>query len=554
MHNNMGIKLSLDTLIETILKSIDDNSFLNEISLTDKYDIEKKNGKTNLDYHTYILICQLDPTVRHHYYAGKYCNWLLQKFDVSKIRNREYKRSIRVALEQYNDGVKRGILKRHGISSDIGSFKSVEDLVSTMSNIMGGGTQMSQSASNHMDRLKGQYEIVGESENWMIVCPKTFEAERYFGSGTEWCTVANEEYFNSYRKRGDLYITVPKNMDNELKMQFHFNSQSFADFEDCVYDNPKVCIFNVLGDGKEFNEVYEMWSKRSMVFDELYKFVKISDVEGLLASGKDPYDVFDGVWYDDNGVRKVSLNNKCNLIDNKNRLLSPNMWFDGCGTLQPNECVIVRIKHVYNFLDVRTKKFLYDKPVEEWFYDVGEFFDGFALVAIRLSDSAVKYNFINGNGEFLWKKPYEEWFDFVTGFHNGYGRAQFQDVWYKIDTNGNLHDNVTNEKVNINENKNKNMTNIIKINESQLRNMVVESLNRILNEEQNVEKWLASGWHKFPDEIPEIGRKVCVADSHNNVEGHLSTPIAWDGETFRTNLAHTIRYVDVNDVTFWQYI
>ena len=424
-----------------------DNSLLNEISLTDKYDIEKKNGKTNLDYHTYILICRLDPTVRHHYYAGKYCNWLLQKFDISKIRDREYKRSIRVALEQYNDGVKRGILKRHGISSDIGSFKSVEDLVSTMSNIMGGGTQMSQSASNHMDRLKGQYEIVGESENWMIVCPKTFEAERYFGSGTEWCTVANEEYFNSYRKRGDLYITVPKNMDNELKMQFHFNSQSFADFEDCVYGNPKVCIFNVLGDGKEFNEVYEMWSKRSMVFDELYKFVKMSDVEGLLESGKDPYDIFDGVGYDDNGVRKVILNNKYNLIDNKNRLLSPNMWFDGCGNLQPNACIMVRVKHLYNFLDVRTKKLLYDKPVEEWFYDVGDFFNGFALVAIRSSDNIVKYNFINGNGEFLWKKPYEEWFDFVTGFHNGYGRAQFQDVWYKIDTNGNLHDNVTNEKI-----------------------------------------------------------------------------------------------------------
>lgn len=197
---------------------------------------------------------------------------------------------------------------------------------------------------------------------------------------------------------------------------------------------------------------------------------------------------------------------------------------------------------------------LYDKPVEEWFYDVGDFFNGFALVAIRSSDNIVKYNFINGNGEFLWKKPYGEWFDFVRGFHNGYGRACFQDVWYKIDTNGNLHDNVTNKKVNINENKNKNMTNIIKINESQLRNIVAESLNRILNEEQNVEKWLASGWHKFPDEIPEIGRKVCVDDSHNNVEGHLSTPIAWDGETFRTNLAHTIRYVDVNDVTFWKYI
>lgn len=112
-------------------------------------------------------------------------------------------------------------------------------------------------------------------------------------------------------------------------------------------------------------------------------------------------------------------------------------------------------------------------------------------------------------------------------------------------------DNV--EKNKISERKSNNITNIIKINESQLRNIVAESLNRILNEEQNVEKWLASGWHKFPDEIPEIGRKVVIADSNNNVEGHLSTPIAWDGETFRTNLAHTIRYVDVNDVTFWRY-
>lgn len=536
MHNNMGIKLSLDTLIETILKSIGDNSLLNEITIHDKYTIEKENGKTNLDYHTYMVICQLDPTVRSHYYAGKYCNWLLKKFDVRKIGDNEYKRRIRVALEQYNDGVKRGILKRHGISNDIGSFKSVEDLVSTMSNVMGGGIQMSQSASNHMDKLKGQYEIVGESENWMIVWPKTFEAERYFGSGTEWCTVANEEYFNSYTKRGDLYITVPKNMNNKLKMQFHFKTNSFADFEDNVYDNPKVCIFNVLGDGKEFDEVCEMWSKRSMLFDELYQFVKISDVEGLLESGKDPSDIFDGVGYSYNGVRKVILHHKYNLIDDKNRLLLPNMWFDWCSEFSGG-FAIVSLGNKFNFIDT-DGNVLSDK----WFDGCGDFQEGLAVVVLGANQ-----NFITMDGRMLSK----QWFDWCGGFKEGFAKVQLGGKLYKIDKDGKLYDEKTSQP--INEIKNNHMTNIIKINESQLRNIVAESLNRILNEEQNVEKWLASGWHKFPDEIPEIGRKVVIADSNNNVEGHLSTPIAWDGETFRTNLAHNINYVDVNDVTFWKY-
>ena len=377
---------------------------LNEITIYDKYGIEKKNGKTNLDFATYSKICTLDPTsivVNNQRQAGKFCNWLLQRFDPERLSDTQYCRQVRNALEQYGDGIKKGILKRYGVNTDIGSFKTIDALLDTMKSVMGSNTtDVSMSISNAMEKLKGQYEIIGENPNWYIVIPKTFEAERFFGSHTEWCTVANSDYFNSYTRRGPLYITFPKNGDNKLKMQFHFPSDSFGTYEDEVYRNPKACIYNVLGDGEEFNEVCAMWEKVSASFKK-YTFVKNSEVPGLLAQGKKPEEIFDwidGKSYDE--LHCVGLNNKYNLINTKGELLSPNLWFG----------------------------------------NVWDFSDGYARVI--LND---KYNFINTNGELLWKKPVNQWFDSVCNFYNGYAQVALNGDRYKLRKDGVLCDFYTKE-------------------------------------------------------------------------------------------------------------
>lgn len=72
-------------IIEEINSFIRNNvRLLSEITIKDKYDKESRLGKTNLDYHTYAAICQLDPTYNSQTdKVGKYTNWLLAK--VNKI-------------------------------------------------------------------------------------------------------------------------------------------------------------------------------------------------------------------------------------------------------------------------------------------------------------------------------------------------------------------------------------------------------------------------------------------------------------------------------------
>ena len=396
---------------------------LNEIGLHDKWVKETGNGRTNLGYRTYAEVCSVDPTVRvvdHNRQAGKYCNWLLRVFDMSKVNDSEYKHRLKVALEQYDDGLRRGILSREGISGDIGRFKSVDEFLDVMDKLMGGDKVMvSKSVSNNMDRLKGQYDVVGESRNWLVVAPKTWEAERYFGSGTEWCTVGNENYFNEYMEDGRLYITIPKSFDNKLKMQFHFNSGSFADYTDNVVANPKMCIYIVVGDGESFDEVCDMWSRIDPKFSKYYRFVKFSEVDGMLESGANVYDVFDHVSFEYNGFRVVELNDLFNYIDRSDNLLSPDLWFVSADNFGSEGFTLVGVlvgnDIKYNFLTTKGT-FLYDKPMDEWFDRVREFFNGFAVVGVQNSSGAVKYNYIGKNGELLWKRPVDEWFKTCTTF------------------------------------------------------------------------------------------------------------------------------------------
>lgn len=75
-------------------------------------------------------------------------------------------------------------------------------------------------------------EKVYNSENYMIVVPKTQEASCAYGRGTRWCTAAtgSQNYFNQYNSQGPLYIII--NKKNQEKHQFHFQSEQYMDDQD----------------------------------------------------------------------------------------------------------------------------------------------------------------------------------------------------------------------------------------------------------------------------------------------------------------------------------
>ena len=397
---------------------------LNEIAIRDKWRLETGKGKTNLPQDVYTQICELDPTTKNGN-AGKYCDWLLKRVTPDMLRDTDKVRRLRIALEQFNDGKKRGILQRYGIPMDIGQYKTADELINTISGIMSQGTAVSQSTANKMEQLKGQYDIVGEGKDWIVVHPKTFEAERYFGSGTEWCTVGNEEYFRRYSKQGPLYITFPKNGDDKLKMQFHFESKSFANYQDKVYDNPKVCIANVLQEDKNRIEpLFELWSRINPDFND-YQYTFFDEAQGLLDSGKRPEEVFD--WIDDfnNDFATVILNGKWNFIDKEGKILS-DQWFDYVGGFI-NGFAAVKLNGKYNFISIEGKLLF----PNQWYDRIFSFHDGFAPVKLN-----GKWNFINTEGKIL----SQQWFEDTGIFHNGYAKVWLNGKWIYIDTKGNLYD------------------------------------------------------------------------------------------------------------------
>ena len=288
-----------------------------------KYEIEQSNGKTTLDYPTYSTICNIDPTTQNNQ-AGKYCNWLLQHITIQDLHNQQLIQQLHIALEQFHDANKRGILKQYGINTDIGTYKTINNLISTMQSLIQQNIQISQSEYNNRQKLQGQFTIKAESQNWYVVQPKTFEAERYFGAHSQWCTVGNISYFNSYTKKGPLYITIPKNGNNTLKMQFHFQSKSFADVNDNVCNNPKKCIFKTLkNDEESINELFTLWDKITPEFSK-YSGVTFTQAMGLIKNGKPMKEVFDLVQPIQGKGNKclITLNDMYNIIDINTRELS----------------------------------------------------------------------------------------------------------------------------------------------------------------------------------------------------------------------------------------
>ena len=185
----------LYTLLNESVKSI-----LNEISIKDKYEKETQTGKNRHPYDLFTKLCSLDPTTTENK-VGKYSNWILQKYNPDTNLN-----VLRRCMEWYADGIKRNILQRYGVSIDINSFKSYDELISTMEGVMkSDDSDMSASEHNNRQKLEGQFKVLGSTSTYSVVQPLTFEAERYFGSGTEWCTVANEDVPCSVQQpRGQL--------------------------------------------------------------------------------------------------------------------------------------------------------------------------------------------------------------------------------------------------------------------------------------------------------------------------------------------------------------
>lgn len=79
-------------------------------------------------------------------------------------------------------------------------------------------------------------EKIYNSENYLILTPKTEEASCAYGRNTRWCTAStgSYNYFHRYDRQGPLYIII--NKKGNIKYQFHFQSEQYMDEDDDPID------------------------------------------------------------------------------------------------------------------------------------------------------------------------------------------------------------------------------------------------------------------------------------------------------------------------------
>lgn len=226
-------------------------------------------------------IISADPTYRieKSEKMGKYGKWLL-----SLYMNRELKLEDLYKATTYL----KYFIKYYNVinDKDINKCKSLSDLYNIVAYYMR-NDNVATSKSDEVRRIKEGAEKVYEDSRWLVIVPHTKEASCYYGKGTQWCTAAEHgnNQFDRYNSEGDLYINIDK--ANNVKYQFHFESDSFMDETDSEIEAP-VAETCELSEGlcnwykenvEEANKLFEKWIDFFYIEDSGNEYVMIQDEE-----------------------------------------------------------------------------------------------------------------------------------------------------------------------------------------------------------------------------------------------------------------------------------
>lgn len=179
-------------------------------------------------------IVQADPTydgVGHPQKKGKYTQWLLHA----------YKKGVIASDSLIECAFLLGVFHRYRqllTEKDIIKYDTLQKLRDTLYPYLDDPYAEVHETSKAMRirKIKEGAEKVYEDEEWAVFVPHTWEASRYYGKGTLWCTAydRNSSYFIQYNSKGPLYINI--NRKTKKKWQFHFETLTFCDEKDCIVD------------------------------------------------------------------------------------------------------------------------------------------------------------------------------------------------------------------------------------------------------------------------------------------------------------------------------
>lgn len=300
-----------------------------------------------------------------------------------------------------------------------------------------------------------QYE---RNSNYEVIGPVNYETAKKYGdyscSESKLCYTQSKKTWNNYTQDGcnNVYIILQKGWENIL--------EKHDDESNSAYDTYGLSMIFVFVDGQgdlaccntrwnheanyktgfscDHAMSKEMISQLIGVrFDEVFKPNNkwkelLINIQKRLKKGENPEYIFDTVWGFYNGFAEVELGDKHNLINEQGELVwKGDIWFDYIGDFYEGLAKVRMVRKGYNFINEQGKLLW---KGDKWFDGVGIFSNGFGKVYIK--DRG--WNFINHQGELLWKG--KEWFVDVSGFDNGYAEVEYNGIFYKLNTKGELCD------------------------------------------------------------------------------------------------------------------
>ena len=184
-------------------------------------DLEASDEET-LD-RIYDYIEQGDPTKNK-----KYVPWLAREYAKGNFRSVE---DILSTLYPY--------LELHARRSRSPNFpENLRDITKlTAQEFYHGMEEYGVPQEEQVDR--GEYKVIIDNSEVRVIQPIDKTAACYYGQGTRWCTAATQShnFFDSYNKRGPLYILIPKDPNyNGEKYQIHFASSQWMNQNDDPVD------------------------------------------------------------------------------------------------------------------------------------------------------------------------------------------------------------------------------------------------------------------------------------------------------------------------------
>lgn len=163
----------------------------------------------------------------------QYVTWMTTRYIKGGIRYLEDMAKTGEALAAYDEIKRSGYFRRNQADArlaDIGQFSGYGDLqtfvdrVRSADALTSNNQQKRDEYASKMQALvqSGQAEMVADTDRYRVVIPKTWEASKFFGMGTRWCTASEktEDQFKQYTATAPLYCILPKNSPH--KFQLHF--------------------------------------------------------------------------------------------------------------------------------------------------------------------------------------------------------------------------------------------------------------------------------------------------------------------------------------------